>query len=236
MRECARARSSSIGAKSCGRTGQFFSFEHLGISPDIVTLSKSISGFGLPMSLTLMKPELDVWSPGQHNGTFRGNNLAFVTAQAALVHYWTTREFQESAGISLSQLQQAIRRLWVTDQYADVRILAQEVRPEDPASPVRLIIEVDEQPYVAYVEIRGLENVRLHAGEREPTDDVRERRAAHLLRPLPERERFLVFIDTLYVSTQRLFYLRERFLSLRLFPSTDAIIDAAAGALRADSI
>jgi diaminobutyrate-2-oxoglutarate transaminase len=57
-------------------------------------MSKSISGYGLPMSLTLMKPELDVWSPGAHNGTFRGNNLAFVAATAALEHYWTTGKFQ----------------------------------------------------------------------------------------------------------------------------------------------
>ena len=80
----------------CGRTGPFFSFEDAKITPDIVTLSKSISGFGLPMSLVLMKPELDVWNAGEHNGTFRGNNLAFVTAQAALTHYWTTGEFEAS--------------------------------------------------------------------------------------------------------------------------------------------
>jgi diaminobutyrate-2-oxoglutarate transaminase len=80
----------------CGRTGSFFSFEPLGISPDIVTLSKSISGFGLPMALVLMKPELDVWSPGAHNGTFRGNNLAFVTAQAALTHYWSDSDFEQT--------------------------------------------------------------------------------------------------------------------------------------------
>jgi len=78
----------------CGRTGTFFSFEGAGISPDIITLSKSLSGYGLPMSVVLMKPELDIWSPGAHNGTFRGNNLAFVTAKEALVHYWTTPEFE----------------------------------------------------------------------------------------------------------------------------------------------
>ncbi|MAQ14935.1 MAG: diaminobutyrate--2-oxoglutarate transaminase [Sandaracinus sp.] len=72
----------------CGRTGEFFSFEKLGVSPDIVCLSKSISGYGLPFALTLFKPELDQWSPGEHNGTFRGNNLAFVTAQVALERYW----------------------------------------------------------------------------------------------------------------------------------------------------
>ena len=68
----------------CGRTGGFFSFEEAGIVPDIVTVSKSISGYGLPFALTLFKPELDVWEPGEHNGTFRGNNPAFVTAAAAL--------------------------------------------------------------------------------------------------------------------------------------------------------
>ncbi len=73
----------------CGRTGSFFSFEAAGISPDIVTLSKSLSGFGLPLSLVLFKPELDVWEPGAHSGTFRGNNLAFVTAAQALETYWS---------------------------------------------------------------------------------------------------------------------------------------------------
>jgi diaminobutyrate-2-oxoglutarate transaminase len=80
----------------CGRAGSFFSFEGAGISPDIITLSKSISGYGLPMSLVLMKPEFDIWSPGAHNGTFRGNNLAFVTAKETLVHYWTTRDFEDT--------------------------------------------------------------------------------------------------------------------------------------------
>jgi diaminobutyrate-2-oxoglutarate transaminase len=73
----------------CGRTGSFFSFESAGIKPDIITLSKSLSGFGLPMSLVLMKPELDIWKPGAHSGTFRGNNLAFVTAAQALDSYWS---------------------------------------------------------------------------------------------------------------------------------------------------
>ncbi|MER7488881.1 diaminobutyrate--2-oxoglutarate transaminase [Streptomyces sp. NPDC126497] len=72
----------------CGRTGAFFSFEESGVTPDVVTLSKSISGYGLPMALTLFRPELDVWEPGEHNGTFRGLNPAFVTATAALEEYW----------------------------------------------------------------------------------------------------------------------------------------------------
>jgi len=73
----------------CGRTGPFFSFEIAGITPDIVTLSKSIGGYGLPMALVLFKPELDQWSPGEHNGTFRGNNPSFITAQVALEHFWS---------------------------------------------------------------------------------------------------------------------------------------------------
>ncbi|WP_175614950.1 diaminobutyrate--2-oxoglutarate transaminase [Piscibacillus halophilus] len=78
-----------------GRTGTFFSFEKAGIKPDIVCLSKSLSGYGLPFAVALFRPELDVWSPGEHNGTFRGNNHAFVTASAAL-DYWKDEKFEES--------------------------------------------------------------------------------------------------------------------------------------------
>jgi diaminobutyrate-2-oxoglutarate transaminase len=78
----------------CGRTGTFFSFEEAGIFPDIITLSKSLSGYGLPLSVVLMKPHLDQWEPGEHNGTFRGNNLAFVTARAALEEYWRDGSFE----------------------------------------------------------------------------------------------------------------------------------------------
>jgi len=77
----------------CGRTGTFFSFEPAGISPDIVTLSKSLSGFGMPFAMVLLKPEHDQWAPGEHNGTFRGNNHAFVTAKAALDAYWKDDSF-----------------------------------------------------------------------------------------------------------------------------------------------
>jgi diaminobutyrate-2-oxoglutarate transaminase len=80
----------------CGRTGAFFSFEDAGIKPDIVCLSKSISGYGLPMALTLIKPELDVWEPGEHNGTFRGISPAFVTATESLRTYWRDDELEKS--------------------------------------------------------------------------------------------------------------------------------------------
>ncbi len=68
----------------CGRTGTFFSFERAGIVPDIVTVSKSIGGCGMPMALVLFKPELDIWEPGQHTGTFRGNQLALIAGKAGL--------------------------------------------------------------------------------------------------------------------------------------------------------
>lgn len=77
-----------------GRTGTFFSFEPAGIEPDVVCLSKSIGGFGLPMAITLIKPEHDKWGPGEHNGTFRGNNLAFIAATEAL-SYWKNDDFEK---------------------------------------------------------------------------------------------------------------------------------------------
>lgn len=77
----------------CGRSGRFFAFEGAGILPDIVVMAKSLSGFGLPMSMVLLKPEYDVLSPGEHNGTFRGNNHAFVTAEAALRRFWQDTGF-----------------------------------------------------------------------------------------------------------------------------------------------
>jgi diaminobutyrate-2-oxoglutarate transaminase len=80
----------------CGRTGPFFSFEAAGIKPDIVCLSKSISGYGFPLGLTLIRPDLDIWKPGQHNGTFRGVNPAFVTGTAALRVYWQDKALEQS--------------------------------------------------------------------------------------------------------------------------------------------
>ncbi|WP_027155855.1 diaminobutyrate--2-oxoglutarate transaminase [Mesorhizobium sp. WSM2561] len=75
-----------------GRTGDFFSFEFAKIEPDIVCLSKSLSGSGSPFSIVLIRPEMDIWKPGEHSGTFRGNNLAFVTA-GAMCKMWSDREF-----------------------------------------------------------------------------------------------------------------------------------------------
>ena len=98
----------------CGRTGSFFSFDHSGIQPDIVCLAKSLSGIGLPMSLVLLRPELDQWAPGEHNGTFRGNNLAFIAATAAL-ELWQEVEFSAN----VSTVGRAIRA-WMESMIADL--------------------------------------------------------------------------------------------------------------------
>jgi diaminobutyrate-2-oxoglutarate transaminase len=92
-----------------GRSGDFFSFEAAGISPDMVTLSKSIGG-GLPMAILLLKPGLDQWQPGEHTGTFRGNNLAFVASTAALSTYWQTDEFSQSVKHKSSILEDELEK------------------------------------------------------------------------------------------------------------------------------
>ncbi|NEO62827.1 MAG: diaminobutyrate--2-oxoglutarate transaminase [Moorea sp. SIO4G2] len=79
----------------CGRTGPFFSFERAGLKPDLVCLAKSLSAYGNPMAVVLIRPDLDCLKPGEHTGTFRGNNLAFVTATAALDEYWETDAFEK---------------------------------------------------------------------------------------------------------------------------------------------
>ncbi|QMU74125.1 diaminobutyrate--2-oxoglutarate transaminase [Streptacidiphilus sp. P02-A3a] len=87
----------------CGRSGRFFCFEHAGIIPDVVTLSKSLSGYGLPLSMVLFKRELDVWEPGEHTGTFRGNQLAFVAATAACA-LWRQEGFHTHLAAAIGRL------------------------------------------------------------------------------------------------------------------------------------
>jgi len=102
----------------CGRTGKFFSFEHYGFIPDIVCLSKSVSGFGIPMSLLLMKSELDCWEPGEHNGTFRGFNYGFVTGAEAIRAYWSNRNFENRLQHTSSALEK--RLIELAEQFPEV--------------------------------------------------------------------------------------------------------------------
>ncbi|MCF3972156.1 diaminobutyrate--2-oxoglutarate transaminase [Paracoccus salsus] len=78
----------------CGRAGTFFSFEEMGVVPDLVPMAKSIAGFGLPLALVLVRPEHDVFGPAEHNGTFRGNTHAFVTARVAIEKFWADDSFK----------------------------------------------------------------------------------------------------------------------------------------------
>ncbi len=101
-----------------GRTGSFFSFEPAGIKPDMVCLSKSIGG-GLPMAILLMRPELDQWQPGEHTGTFRGNNLAFVAATQAL-SYWDNEDFADEIRYKGGIMEEELRK--IVDKYPELDI------------------------------------------------------------------------------------------------------------------
>ncbi len=92
----------------CGRTGTFFSFDEMGVTPDIVTLAKSVSGFGLPMGLVLVRPDHDVLGPAEHNGTFRGNTHAFVTARVAIEKYWADTELQQDIARRAAMIEEAL--------------------------------------------------------------------------------------------------------------------------------
>jgi diaminobutyrate-2-oxoglutarate transaminase len=104
----------------CGRVGSFFSFEDAGIEPDIVCLSKSISGYGLPMALTLIRPELDVWKPAEHNGTFRGFSLAFVTGAESMRAYWSDDELEKSTSTKGERVASGLEQIVVA--YPEARL------------------------------------------------------------------------------------------------------------------
>nr|AEJ36141.1 diaminobutyrate-2-oxoglutarate aminotransferase [Prauserella alba] len=106
----------------CGRTGPFFSFEEAGIEPDMICLSKSIGGYGLPMAITLVRPDLDVWSPGEHNGAFRGISPAFVTAAAALRTYWSDDELEKSTKEKGERIGARFRKF--AEDYPDAELMA----------------------------------------------------------------------------------------------------------------
>lgn len=68
-----------------GRTGRMFAFEHAGITPDVIALSKAIGG-SLPLAALVYRGNLDVWKPGAHAGTFRGNQMAMAAGSATIRH------------------------------------------------------------------------------------------------------------------------------------------------------
>ena len=95
----------------CGRCGTFFSFEEMGVTPDMVTMAKSLSGFGLPMAMLLVRPTHDVFGPAEHNGTFRGNTHAFVTARVAIEKFWSNDRFAAELADKSEMLTEALTKL-----------------------------------------------------------------------------------------------------------------------------
>ncbi|MFE5241840.1 MULTISPECIES: diaminobutyrate--2-oxoglutarate transaminase family protein [unclassified Streptomyces] len=100
MREITRERSIALIADEVqtgvGRTGTFWAVEHSGIVPDVMVLSKAIGG-SLPLAVIVYRSELDLWQPGAHAGTFRGNQLA-MAAGAATLAYVRENRLAERAG------------------------------------------------------------------------------------------------------------------------------------------
>lgn len=66
-----------------GRTGDRFAFEYGGITPDLVVLSKAVGG-GFPLSVLVYNKSFDVFKPGEHAGTFRGNQIAMASGRKTL--------------------------------------------------------------------------------------------------------------------------------------------------------
>jgi diaminobutyrate-2-oxoglutarate transaminase len=102
-----------------GRTGEFFSFEFAGINPDMITMSKSIGG-GLPMAMLLFKPDLDQWKPGEHTGTFRGNNLAFLASRVTIDQYWANDDLTKAVFYKEEILRQRLEK--IANKYPDYDI------------------------------------------------------------------------------------------------------------------
>ena len=91
-----------------GRTGSFFSFDDYDIEPDIICLAKGVGGIGTPLAMNLVKPEVDEhWSPGEHTGTFRGQNLSFVAGAEAL-SYFENDQLMDEVKTKTDQIRSAV--------------------------------------------------------------------------------------------------------------------------------
>ncbi|MEQ8557535.1 MAG: diaminobutyrate--2-oxoglutarate transaminase [Henriciella sp.] len=95
----------------CGRSGDYFGFDIAGIKPDIITQAKSLSGMGLPFACVLLKKEHDIWKPAEHNGTFRGNNHAFVTGKVTLEKFWKDDAFQKEVQAKSKILTEGLQKI-----------------------------------------------------------------------------------------------------------------------------
>ncbi|UYQ77500.1 diaminobutyrate--2-oxoglutarate transaminase [Glutamicibacter sp. JL.03c] len=104
----------------CGRTGEFFSFENSGIVPDIITVAKSIGGLGLPMAMVFLRRGIDAWKPGEHTGTFRGNQLAFVAGRVAL-QFWRDEAFLQLVNDNAETFASAMESMSSSTQILETR-------------------------------------------------------------------------------------------------------------------
>ena len=102
----------------CGRTGTWFAFEQYGIEPDVIVASKALSGIGQPVSIIVYDERLDVWAPGAHTGTFRGNQVAFA-AGARAVEIVRRDDVLDNVRARAEQIGRRLERLrthpWVRD-------------------------------------------------------------------------------------------------------------------------
>ncbi|WP_189188466.1 diaminobutyrate--2-oxoglutarate transaminase family protein [Streptomyces albiflavescens] len=143
MREITAARDIPLIADEIqtgvGRTGTFWAVEHSGITPDVMVLSKAIGG-SLPLAVVIYRDDLDVWQPGAHAGTFRGNQLA-MAAGAATLAYVRENSLAERAQTLGARMLAQLRKL--ADEFpcvGDVRgrglmIGVELVDPEAPPHP-----------------------------------------------------------------------------------------------------
>ncbi|WP_245239470.1 diaminobutyrate--2-oxoglutarate transaminase family protein [Streptomyces sp. MZ04] len=109
MREITAARSIPLIADEVqtgvGRTGTFWAVERSGIVPDVMVLSKAIGG-SLPLAVVVYRDDLDVWPPGAHAGTFRGNQLAMAAGAATLAYVRENRLDERAATLGTRMLAQ----------------------------------------------------------------------------------------------------------------------------------
>lgn len=106
----------------CGRTGSYFSFDDLHIEPDIICLAKGVGGIGTPMAMNLVRPELDEhWSPGEHTGTFRGQNLSFIAGKVAL-DYFVDSELMDEVKTKAAFMKSKLQPLLDEDPSVELRV------------------------------------------------------------------------------------------------------------------
>lgn len=105
----------------CGRTGSYFSFDDIEITPDIICLAKGLGGMGTPMAMNLVLPELDdQWSPGEHTGTFRGQNLSFIAGKVAL-GYFANNQLMSDVKSKTTLMKEALEPLLLSDSTLTLR-------------------------------------------------------------------------------------------------------------------